>query len=200
MEGEREERMESFGVGVVASGGEGNKRIRLEADSPWVCLEEGCRKEYKSVRVSSFRSLVRSSNSPSQAGALENHVALKHSLLPPPLPHPAPPTPPTLPAPVPAAPSQKSSSLLDLLTGTNYAPSSTSLSTRKFACPFPGIQAIGTRLEPEDVDSDDEAGDWDEQGECEYWFKRVYDVERHLRSRHGVEVHREELAEWLEEE
>ena len=87
----------------------------------------------------------------------------------------------------------------DLITGANYAPSPTSLSTRKFPCPFPAIQAIATRLELEDVD-EEEMGDWEDDQECGYWFKRVYDVERHLRSRHGVEVHRQALAEWLEDE
>ncbi|GAA5926852.1 C2H2-type zinc finger protein [Sporobolomyces koalae] len=36
--------------------------------------------------------------------------------------------------------------------------------------------------------NDDEGEDEDDQGICKYWFKRLYDVERHLRSRHGVKM------------
>ncbi|KAM0786429.1 hypothetical protein ACM66B_001893 [Microbotryomycetes sp. NB124-2] len=33
---------------------------------------------------------------------------------------------------------------------------------------------------------------------CEYWFHRLYDVERHLKARHSVSVSRDELAKWYD--
>lgn len=42
----------------------------------------------------------------------------------------------------------------------------------------------------------------DDEGTCKFWFKRVYDVERHLRARHGVEMvgGRGVLHGWFREE
>ncbi|GAA5850095.1 hypothetical protein JCM9279_004908 [Rhodotorula babjevae] len=81
---------------------------------------------------------------------------------------------------------------------------------RQYACPFPAILALPfdkvkvgrpTRIEAAatapaaDVDDEDEV-----EGTCRFWFKRVYDVERHLRSRHGVEMvgGRDTLDTWFE--
>lgn len=81
---------------------------------------------------------------------------------------------------------------------------------RQYACPFPAILAlpfdnvqVGRLSRSEraaaaaaDVDEEDE----DTEGTCRFWFKRVYDVERHLRSRHGIEMvgGRDTLDTWFE--
>ncbi|BGP41525.1 hypothetical protein JCM10450v2_005573 [Rhodotorula kratochvilovae] len=70
---------------------------------------------------------------------------------------------------------------------------------RQYACPFPAILALPFEdvkvIAPEDEDAVE-----DDEGTCQYWFKRVYDVERHLRSRHGVVMQggRETLETWFE--
>ncbi|GAA5970582.1 hypothetical protein JCM3765_006885 [Sporobolomyces pararoseus] len=120
-----------------------------------------------------------------------------------------------------------SSQVLESLTGSNYAVSSTQTSNttpsgskrelvRKFPCPFPAILGLPFRSvqsrpstpsasrhsspgaplhEHGEIDSEDD------EGLCSYWFKRIYDVERHLRSKHGVEMvdSKETLKKWYEE-
>ncbi|GAA5970731.1 hypothetical protein JCM21900_003293 [Sporobolomyces salmonicolor] len=117
-----------------------------------------------------------------------------------------------------------SSVYLDLITGANYAVARTSKSTgasslegatklpvRKYPCPFPAILGmpfnnIGlAHVSPSHSHSDgeeDPAGGESDDGTCAYWFSRVYDVERHLRSRHGIEMHggRDTLQKWYEVE
>ncbi|BGP17767.1 hypothetical protein JCM10213_001731 [Rhodosporidiobolus nylandii] len=115
------------------------------------------------------------------------------------------------------------SKFLDSFTGANYASpsapasraratrssSSTPLSSlpsshkptlaRKFPCPFPAILALPfIDVGPSrDADEDD-----DGEGMCAFHFKRVYDVERHLRAAHGVEIKggREKIGEWMRTE
>jgi len=119
-----------------------------------------------------------------------------------------------------------SSQYLDLLTGSNYhqpAPSqshshshshsrSNSQLVRKYKCPFPSILALPfhptlpttTSLntgeegqqEEEEEDQDQDEG----EGVCGYWFKRIYDLERHLKSRHGVEMvgGKDTLRDWFD--
>ncbi|GAA5933068.1 hypothetical protein JCM3775_005304 [Rhodotorula graminis] len=82
---------------------------------------------------------------------------------------------------------------------------------RQFACPFPAIlalpfdsvkggkpsrsEAAAAAAAAVEVDDEDEA-----EGTCRFWFKRVYDVERHLRSQHGIEMvgGRDTLDTWFE--
>lgn len=91
--------------------------------------------------------------------------------------------------------------------GTASSPASTSTSLRKFPCPFPAILAmpfkdIGPSRLDEDQDPEDGDEADDEAGLCRYWFKRVYDVERHLWAKHGVELEggRPVLDEWFRAE
>lgn len=130
-----------------------------------------------------------------------------------------------------SAPSQvpTASQYLDSLTGSNYAapsraaaesksaaPSKREL-VRKFPCPFPAILGLpfksveykpstpsrsrgsspGGPLEDAVAGYDDD----NDEGLCSFWFKRIYDVERHLRSRHGVEMvdSKSTLKTWYEE-
>ncbi|GAA5994458.1 hypothetical protein JCM5350_007042 [Sporobolomyces pararoseus] len=120
-----------------------------------------------------------------------------------------------------------SSELFDSLTGSNYAfpPTQTSNSTptgskrelaRKFPCPFPAILGLpfkSVQYRPSTpsasrhsspgapLDEHGEIDGEDDEGLCSYWFKRIYDVERHLRSKHGVEMvdSKETLKRWYEE-
>ncbi|GAA5888654.1 hypothetical protein JCM6882_009035 [Rhodosporidiobolus microsporus] len=78
---------------------------------------------------------------------------------------------------------------------------------RKYPCPFPAILGLPFRDvgpgahgdEPEHAGVDEDS---DTEGMCGFWFKRCYDVERHLRARHGVEMvgGRGVLEEWYEAE
>lgn len=86
---------------------------------------------------------------------------------------------------------------------------------RRFKCPFPAILALpfidhgpkrsrggGNKAEsPPPLDSGEEDDD-DEEGTCRYVFKRTYDVERHLLSKHGLEMKggRETLDLWFKTE
>lgn len=193
MESEREGRLDdSF------SRGQGKRRkhdVALvdddDSSAPFACGADQCDRRFKSVRARSFwpfhsllirRLLI-------QAGALETHTTLRH-LSAPIVARPRRSSAPKSPAP---APQPAPTPLVDLLTGTNYA------STRRFACPYPSILDISQPLDDEDL-SDAEAPRGPEGERCEYRFGKVYDVERHLRSWHRVEVHREELREWLEGE
>jgi len=110
--------------------------------------------------------------------------------------------------------SSSSSQYIDLLTGSNYHhDSSTSHHTqsrlsRKYKCPFPSILALpfhptlpssnnaSTGSGSEGQEEEEEDG----EGICAYWFKRIYDLERHLKSRHGVEMvgGKETLRIWFE--
>ncbi|GAA5832328.1 hypothetical protein JCM11251_006411 [Rhodosporidiobolus azoricus] len=81
---------------------------------------------------------------------------------------------------------------------------------RKYPCPFPAILGLPFKdvgpghLPPGEKGEAGEEGadDSDTEGMCGFWFKRVYDVERHLRARHGVEVTggRKVLEGWFKEE
>lgn len=94
--------------------------------------------------------------------------------------------------------------LLYRLTGFGYGPSthpSAPIPERKFACPFPGISAVAQQIAAAPAGSV-VTGDKvvDQQTSCEFRFKRIYDVERHLRATHGLVVDRNTLADWMEEE
>ncbi|GAA5826368.1 hypothetical protein JCM3770_000639, partial [Rhodotorula araucariae] len=69
---------------------------------------------------------------------------------------------------------------------------------RQYACPFPAILALPFE-DVKVIAPEDEAAE-DDEGTCRYLFKRVYDVERHLKSRHGVVMQggRETLETWFE--
>lgn len=122
----------------------------------------------------------------------------------------------------PGAGAPASSFYRDLVTGANYAhrasTSSASASAtaikpgddrprpglthvpRQFACPFPAILALPFEDVKEVLPGAEGEGGDDAEGTCGFWFKRVYDVERHLRSRHGVEMvgGRRTLDTWFE--
>ncbi|GAA6013971.1 hypothetical protein JCM11491_003473 [Sporobolomyces phaffii] len=88
---------------------------------------------------------------------------------------------------------------------------------RKYPCPFPAILALPYRSttssstttstpvasRPSSPACQSKDGDDEDDGEgvCRFWFKRVYDVERHLKSRHGVDLvnARETLRTWYGE-
>lgn len=105
--------------------------------------------------------------------------------------------------------SNKAVSALDLLTGHGYVPTSRAGADddddapeilshpgqRKYACPFPAMVQEGWLR---GADEDDELDTWDPEEGCPFRFKRVYDVQRHLSSAHGLEVDRDELEEWLD--
>lgn len=72
---------------------------------------------------------------------------------------------------------------------------------RKYRCPFPGVLAIAEPVAEGEWEGGNESEEVEELGkECEWRFKRAYDVERHLRSRHGCRVDPDKLEDWLEEE
>jgi len=110
----------------------------------------------------------------------------------------------------PAQPNWGSSSLLDLLTGNDYAPlvvptledlSGSTDAGRKYRCPFPGVLAIAEPVAEGEWDGGNESEEVEALGrECRWRFKRAYDVERHLKSMHGCRVEPDKLEDWLEEE
>ncbi|KAI5474344.1 zinc finger, C2H2-type domain containing protein [Pseudohyphozyma bogoriensis] len=176
-----------------------------KVDHPPKCKFEGCGKVFTSNR--GLRLHLEGVHDSGigrrweQEEALNEHVSIRH---------------PALAAssdlsPSPSTSKTASTNLLDLITGRNYAAdSSTSTSTRRYRCPFPEILEIGTVMEEEEG-GDEEGGEGGDDGkkeeeeneeqvgeQCKWWFKRAYDVERHLRSRHRVAVEREELEEWLD--
>lgn len=211
MESEREERMEGFVRQFKRRKEVDRKR---EKDTPWVCDVGKCRKRYQSVSSTFFvvSACCDLFHSMTQATALTSHQSAKHTLqstsapsapslevaplinlaLPPlPLPKPRPRPVPTNPNPSPAA-----STLLDLLTGHNYSPTaSTSDNTRKFLCPFPGLLYDERFVEDVEVDEKHNQGDDDD---CEWRFGRIYDVKRHLKSTHGIEVEAKTLESWYQ--
>ncbi|GAA5961772.1 hypothetical protein JCM8115_001412 [Rhodotorula mucilaginosa] len=78
---------------------------------------------------------------------------------------------------------------------------------RKYPCPFPAILSmphkelvVGDALPGGQEEGEEGPDDDESSGLCRYWFKRVYDVERHLRARHGVEMDggREVLDAWFQ--
>ncbi|KAL8276893.1 hypothetical protein RQP46_010721 [Phenoliferia psychrophenolica] len=144
-----------------------------DPSTPFACTTGRCSRRFKS------------------AGALANHTTLKHSAIPP-TPSSRPKRAATSRTPKPK-PKLAEPSLLDLLTGSNYD------DNRKYPCPYPDIQSISHPLEDDDL-SDAEGPQGEEGVACDYRFKRVYDVERHLRSFHHLEAHRDELREWFEGE
>lgn len=119
-------------------------------------------------------------------------------------------------------------SLIDLITGRGYEPTDSEREVdvgrplraeaqqdavkkarkRRFACPFPDVLDIGIQLPPSPVVSRASSSALpspttaaeDDEGPCPFRFSRIYDVERHLRSRHRVEVERGELEKWFEVE
>lgn len=99
-----------------------------------------------------------------------------------------------------------------ILNGAGPHPTTTTTGglVRKYPCPFPAILSmphkelvVGDAL-PGGGDEGEEGPDDDDSssssGLCRYWFKRVYDVERHLRARHGIEMDggREVLDAWFQ--
>ena len=193
-ESERDERLD------VAEKWKGSrKRRKLDAaqtdtddndgDAPFACSGDLCSRRFKSVPFISSHSLPSLlTQSFFQASALETHTSLKHGVI-------APTPRPSRGASKPSSPAAKAASLplLDLLIGTNYSES------RKYPCPYPSILSISQPLEDEDL-SDADAPTGEEGAICAYRFGRAYDVDRHLRSWHRVEVHRDELREWLEKD
>lgn len=188
MESERDERLD-----IVVAAKKDSKKRKLVADSPWACGVGTCRKNFKSVRPHFFSTLYSEINESLQAGALEQHVARTHHALPSPLvlDDPSPSVPVQMQRPPPPRKDKATASLLDLLTGHNYAPASPShpsTSTRTIPCPYPGI------LDIVEEDARDDASNLP----CEYWFGRIYDLERHLKGTHGLVIDRDELEEHME--
>lgn len=73
-------------------------------------------------------------------------------------------------------------SIMDLLTGKHYSkPLTTSRNIqRSLHCPWPNIAAAGSGTPISGV-------------QCTFIFSRVYDLRRHLRSEHGLEIEQEIL-------
>ena len=101
--------------------------------------------------------------------------------------------------------SAETQALMNSITGLGYGPSSNPLApppSRHIPCQYPGILQIAKFVscdtddeENHTMDEDNEVG---ERKTCAFRFKRIYDLERHLKSAHGVYVELESLTRWVE--
>lgn len=194
------------------------KRVKVQETVEFDCQVENCRKPFKSVS-SFFLPRYAQLTIALQATALRSHTERVHNT--PPIAK-RPPTkkhnftliidpvkPPAAKA-KPAAPPAVDP-LIARLTGFGYGPSSNPADpapARKIPCPFPRILTIAHHVSCE---TDDEAEPDDKYAarafvldeamegiqDCAFRFKRVYDLERHLRSAHGAGVDKELLEIWV---
>jgi general transcription factor IIIA len=98
-------------------------------------------------------------------------------------------------------PTGQPSSLIDDITGHTYA---VSAGVRKLACPFPSLNGLAVTLPSATassttsmyVEDSSSAGAALPVRACAYVFGRAYDLRRHLRAVHGVEVDKDVLDAW----
>jgi hypothetical protein len=85
---------------------------------------------------------------------------------------------------------------IDTITGFSYASYANERisSSKALRCPYPDLGLLTP--ESGDPDGTDVAGASTTKG-CGYVFSRAYDLRRHLRAEHGVEVKKEKADEWV---
>lgn len=84
-------------------------------------------------------------------------------------------------------------SIIDDITGVAYAKRSTS-GPAPLKCPHPTMEGLPSTLsDRQDLWGEDAAP-------CEYVFGRAYDLRRHLRAVHGVDLDKEVVDEWARKE
>ncbi|KDE06418.1 hypothetical protein MVLG_03324 [Microbotryum lychnidis-dioicae p1A1 Lamole] len=214
---EREERM----LLDFAAGGKKKRRIVLAPEAVWKCTHGACKRPFKSSdalgrHVKALHSIERlvpivevpvhrprsqsrgTSMGPAPPKEDDLDFAQDSTDL-----EALPPLPP-LPKRKRAPKSPTAMSLIESITGYGYAPAdederSQAASKRQFPCPWPDIAKLDHRIIVDDILCSPN-GHIVQTGSCEYWFSRVYDVERHLRGAHQVVVEREELEQWFDAE
>ncbi|SCV74900.1 BQ2448_7929 [Microbotryum intermedium] len=203
---EREERM----LRNFAAGGKKKRRIVLAPEAVWKCNHGACKRSFKSsdaldrhaqalhfaerlepiveVPMHRHRSQSRGASVAATPKRVEVDTAKDMTDL-----EAMPPLPP-LPKRKRPPKSPTAMSLIEAITGYGYAPVddeevSQSASKRKFPCPWLDIDELDYQ-----IIVDDDVGSSNvtavQPSACEYWFSRVYDVERHLRGAHKVVVER----------
>lgn len=92
-------------------------------------------------------------------------------------------------------------SAIDALTGKGYADRATErlAANKGLRCPFPDISAFSCAASCEGAaflmhSVGHETG---KGSNCDYVFSRAYDLRRHFRTAHAVEVEKEEVEEWV---
>lgn len=88
---------------------------------------------------------------------------------------------------------------IDFITGNSYVAHSREKikSANVLRCPHPRLPALllgGTSVSLTGANNGDPAAD---TASCQYVFSRAYDLRRHLRAEHGVEVEREDTDRWV---
>ncbi|KAF8487680.1 hypothetical protein JB92DRAFT_2758971 [Gautieria morchelliformis] len=168
-----------------------------EVGRDWVCEVDGCVKAFKSASTS-----LKNHNNITHLGRrdhiclypacgqtfgykhlLQRHTAKNHR---------------AKERPVNAAPASsegegESSSIIGWITGTNYVSPSAHHNTRRalVPCPWPD------RFESEDLNGDKPTPAQAGLGQCAFMFSRAYDLRRHLKSDHGLELTKDETDEWV---
>lgn len=81
---------------------------------------------------------------------------------------------------------------IDRITGKSYQLQATKeLSTsKKLRCPYPDLRTLLPTIPNETAHSDDR--------QCDYVFSRAYDLCRHLRSEHAVDVEKNAVTAWVQ--
>ncbi|SCZ87852.1 BZ3500_MvSof-1268-A1-R1_Chr2-3g05320 [Microbotryum saponariae] len=213
---EREQRM----LRDFAAGGKKKRRIVLAPEAVWKCTHGACKRSFKSSdalgrhvkALHSIERLVpvvevpvhrpRSQSRGTSMGPAPNKDDLDSAQDSTDL-EALPPLPP-LPKRKRVPKSPTAMSLIESITGYGYAPAeenegSQAASKRQFPCPWPDIAELDHRVIVDDILCSPN-GHTVQTSSCEYWFSRVYDVERHLRGAHQVVVEREELEQWFDAE
>ena len=81
-------------------------------------------------------------------------------------------------------------SIIDEITGVAYAKRSTGVQVSPLKCPYPAMEGLPSAL-PERQNL------WGKDATpCEYVFGRAYDLRRHLRAVHGIDLDKEMVDEW----
>lgn len=85
------------------------------------------------------------------------------------------------------------SSIIGWITGTDYTSVSAHRNTRRalVPCPWPN------RFETEDSNVDESVHAQDDMGKCTFVFSRAYDLRRHLKADHGLELSKDEADSWV---
>ena len=123
---------------------------------------------------------------------------------PPPTRSPTPPARPSAKAQVAKPTRAERATAIDVITGKAYAAASARGGARLLRCPYPAFDGFAEAIELHDPFADSDAGeDGDGRGRrgrerevCEFAFRRAYDVRRHLRGAHGVELGKEAVDAW----
>lgn len=86
-------------------------------------------------------------------------------------------------------PQTKRTAAIDDITGKNYATRAQERlsNATTLQCPHPHMHVLLPSLESTSGSSK----------QCDYVFSRAYDLRRHLRSEHGLEVEKEAVDEWV---